>query len=231
MQNLITHFYDLESIQDRNSRASVDVECPGFEMTPDEVIADFKLAVDRGSAQRFGAIYSQVIEMFVADAERFGEEQVDFFEALFGCLIPKASRSSLVDFRTRLMDLPRVPKKVIGLLSRHPDILVSGPVIESSICLLDEDLLEIAKMHTRPHLLALAAHPHLSEEITEILLERGDLDITRRVIANKDALISERGFARAISAAARHTSLKAEILQRQDLPEELRPWLRDEVAS
>jgi uncharacterized protein (DUF2336 family) len=199
-------------------------------MTPAEIIDELKNAVASSSQQRNSALCVQIADYF-STVDFDGDRVVALFDDLFGFLIPKSDRDALMRLSHCLAVAPKPLRKSSGLLLLHPDIEVSKPLLAHSAALADEQLIEIAKLNSKPHLLVMARYAVLSDEISELLLDRSDLEITKCVIANDKARISERGFARAISLAARSTALKRDILQRPDLPDELRPWLREDVDA
>ena len=79
-----------------------------------------------------------------------------------------------------------------------------------------------------PNILAkIAARPQLGETVTDVLLKRGGLLLQRKIIDNPDARISEGGFARVIMGLDGDKDLAQAVAARNDLPAELRLWLKD----
>ena len=79
-----------------------------------------------------------------------------------------------------------------------------------------------------PNILAkIAARPRLGESVTDVLLKRGGLPLQRKILDNPDARISEGGFARVIMGLDGDKELAQAVAARNDLPPELRLWLKD----
>lgn len=196
-----------------------------------EVIAEFKGVLDSVSAPRHTAIFSQVLDLFLLHAEHYSQEQLALFDDVLVYLMSKASRQTLADLSSRLASINNAPRRVVALLGCHPDISVSAPILEHSFALTDASLAEIAKHAAPQQLMLISARPRLGEATTEALIERNIPDLTRQVLANHQAKLSEVSFARMISSAAADMDLKAAIARRHDLPDELRPWVKDAIAG
>jgi len=167
----------------------------------------------------------QMIDLFLSNAELCDTAQTDVFDEVIYRLIKKTDRATLAEVATALAPVQRGPAKVLGTLARHSDSAISGPVIALSPSLRDKDLADIAEKAEPRMLMAIAARPKLSEAVTDVLLKRGNQDIKLRVINNKQAKLSESGFARLVIGLNGDKKLAAAISARPDVPPELRPWL------
>jgi uncharacterized protein (DUF2336 family) len=179
-----------------------------------------------------GKILRRLTDLFLIDSASYTLEQVAVFDDVISHLIEKIDRRMLVELSTRLAPVKNAPVRVIGLLARHIDILVSGPLLEKSEVLTDSDLIEIAdKDRKDPVLLStIAARRRLSEAVTDILIRRGNAALTRKLVDRTDAPISESSFARMVTSLDNKELAKA-IGKRADLPAELRPWVDAALAE
>ena len=66
----------------------------------------------------------------------------------------------------------------------------------------------------------------ISEVVTDVLVERGNAEVSRKVSANLGARISETGFVKLINKAKKDRELANAIANRNDLPQELVPFLQ-----
>jgi uncharacterized protein (DUF2336 family) len=167
----------------------------------------------------------QMIDLFLSNAEICDTAQTDVFDEVIYRLIKKTDRATLTEVATVLAPVQRGPAKVLSTLARHSDSAISGPVIALSPSLRDKDLADIAEKAEARMLMAIAVRPNLSEAVTDVLLKRGNQDIKLRVINNKQAKLSESGFARLVIGLNGDKKLAAAISARPDVPPELRPWL------
>jgi len=91
-------------------------------------------------------------------------------------------------------------------------------VLERSPRLDDEDLVAIARGQAQDHLLALSRRLELSDNVTDVLVERGDDRVARSVAENEGAKVSERSLARLVERASADAGLYDRLRRRRDLP-------------
>jgi uncharacterized protein (DUF2336 family) len=197
------------------------------------LINELDAVLSRAPAAWRGKILRRVTDLFLVDAECYTDDQVAVFDDVISHLIDKIDRRMLIELSNRLAQVPNAPVKVVGALARHADMLIAGPLLESSCVLTDADLVEIADKDRRdPTLLsAIVARPRLSEAVTDVLIRRGPAAIARKIIDNTDARISESSFARIVTSVENDKELATAIAKREDLPPELRPWLDVALAG
>jgi uncharacterized protein (DUF2336 family) len=175
----------------------------------------------------------RIADLFVASAENYNDEQVALFGEVIGRLIPNTGRLQLAELSDLLAKAPSAPANVVGLLARHIDIAVCGPVLERAAALPDNDLVQIADSDrtNMTMLTKIAARSQLSEAVTDVLLKRGNRNVQRTVIDNAKARVSETDFARVIMGLNGDKELAAAIAARNDVPPELRPWLVEALGE
>jgi uncharacterized protein (DUF2336 family) len=191
------------------------------------ILAELDTALSNAPASWHVTVLRRITDLFIANAELYGEDQVALFGDVMCRLIAKADRVALAELSAKLAPVVNAPAKALDRLARHPDIAVSGPLLEFAAALPDEDLVAIADTDRADlRLLAkIAARAQLSAAVTDVLLKRGNRAIQRKVIDNPFACISEVGFARLINGLNGDKDLAAAIAARQDVPRELRMWL------
>lgn len=185
------------------------------------LIAELESSLSNASGYRRTDILRRLTDLFLDDAEALSTEQVVVFDDVMSYLIDKIERQALIELSGSLAPVDNAPPKVIGRLSRDDDILISGPVLEKSKVLSDTDLVDIAKSKSQNHLLAIAVRERLSEQVTDVLVDRGDRRVARRVTCNKGARFSHHGFDRVSGRAETDEELAEAVAQRPDLPPEL----------
>src|SRR5215510_13618045 len=87
----------------------------------------------------------QVTTLFLAHAGSYSEEQVAVFDAVIKRLARDVSSRELVGLSSQLAVMESAPADTVSQLSASDDIAVSGPVLEKSKVLKDNDLVGIAK--------------------------------------------------------------------------------------
>jgi len=196
-------------------------------MSPDaeSLIAQFGLALGRLSSTDQLAIQRQMIDFFLA-SRGYSERQLAVFIGIMCALIDGLDRRALLDLSDRLATLDVAPNDVVCRIAMNDDIAVAGPVLEKSNVLTDDNLVNVAKSKGQDHMAAIAIRAHVSDLVTDVLIERGGPEVIRRAVANVGARLSELGFVRVIRGAKDDEALAAALGLRQDIPSELMPFLK-----
>jgi uncharacterized protein (DUF2336 family) len=195
------------------------------------LILELDAALSKASSFRQLQILRSITDLFILGADSFTEDQIAIFDDVITRLIEKMDPRSLGELSARLADVANPPKGVVAHLSGSDNIAISGPALEKSEGLSDEALVSIATSKSQKHLKAIAGRRSLSEVVTDVLVERGDPEVSRRVSANLGARLSEMGFVKLINRAKKDRSLADAISSRNDLPPELVPFLRLALES
>jgi len=202
-------------------------------LTSQTVLAELDSALPGKPEAWRSAALRGIVDLFLSGAPVYGDEHVAVFDEVIFRLIEKMDRLQLAELSNRLAPVPNSPVKVLGLLVRHSDAAVRGPILEQAMAVRDVDLVEIAdKDRVDVNLLMkIAARSMLSTAVTDVLLKRGNKAVQRKIIDNPDALISEGGFARVITGLKGDKELAAAIAARNDVPAELRVWLTTTLSE
>ncbi len=198
-------------------------------LTPQALLAELDTALPKAAESWRSMVLRKITDLFLSGAEVYNDQHVALFDAVMSRLLPGLDRDDLAELGNRLAGIANAPLNVLANLARHLDILVCGPVLEQAKALPDKVLAEAAdRDRVDPNILAkIAARPQLGETVTDVLLKRGGLLLQRKIIDNPDARISEGGFARVIMGLDGDKDLAQAVAARNDLPAELRIWLKD----
>jgi uncharacterized protein (DUF2336 family) len=115
-------------------------------------------------------------------------------------------------------ELPNAPPGLIRRLAFDDAIVVAAPVLTSSPQLSDADLIENAATKSQDHLYAIAQRLKLSEAVTDVLVERGNRRVVRRVACNDGARFSFETYSRLVQHARDDRKLGLTIGRRSDIP-------------
>jgi uncharacterized protein (DUF2336 family) len=179
-------------------------------------IADPASAAKGDSPQQ--EVLKQVTSLFLANADRLKESQIGAFDGLLVPLIERMDAGTLVPLSEALATTDHAPGETIRRLAYHNDALVAGPVLQNSNRLSEKDLLEIAKTHSQQHLLAISCRKSVNETLTDLLIRRGDVNVSSALAKNAGAKFSECGYATIVGRAERDESLAERLGLRLDLP-------------
>ena len=193
-----------------------------------------KSAIHAGSTEKRLDTAKRVTGLFLTSAGSFSNEQIELFDNVLARLIKTielrsiadiSARMALAEISVQLAPIAQAPPSVIGHLARHDEIDIAGPVLRESARLSEADLIEIAETKGEQHLLAVSGRWWLKEVVTDALLARHYPDVSRRIVGNPGARVSEAGFAIIVAQAENDAELAVEAGIRMDLPSALRRQL------
>jgi len=165
------------------------------------LIVELEEAIEGGSKEKRVDAFRRVTDLFVADADRLTDQQIEVFDDILGHLIKRIESKALAELR--LGPIHNAPIEVVRRLARDNNISVAEPVLSTSLRLSEGDLIEIASSKTQAHLMAISARPRLAAPVTDILLQRGRQDVFHALAGNSGARFTARGFRDAGAAGRR----------------------------
>lgn len=189
------------------------------------LIAELDIVLVKSTPAWRASVLRQITDLFVDGASGYGHEHVAIYDAVLSRLAETVEQPSLAELSGRLAAIENAPAATVGRLSQYDNIAVAGPVLERSSVLTEADIALVARDRGPAHLLAIAGRSQIAVGISDILIERGDAQVVRKVIANHGASVSEVGFVKLINEAKRDKTLAAQIAERTDVPDELRSFL------
>jgi uncharacterized protein (DUF2336 family) len=182
------------------------------------LISELEEAVQGQSAERRVETLRRITDLFLGEAERFSDEQINLFDDVLGKLIHRIETKVLAELSSRLAPIHNAPIDVIRRLARNDEIIVAGPVLVESRRLTASDLIEIAKTKSQSHLLAISGRPELEEAVTDVLLTHGNHEVASQLASNSGARFSETGFETLVKAGENNGPLAEKVGLRLDLP-------------
>ncbi|WP_208995741.1 DUF2336 domain-containing protein [Pannonibacter tanglangensis] len=157
--------------------------------------------------------------LFSLTSEKCSDEQVDIYDSVLLRLVDMVEAEVRRFVAERLAELRRGPERTIRQLAGD-EIDVADALLRRSPVLRDCDLVDIADVQSNAHRLAIAQRDVLSEQVTDVLVARGDIRVKRRVAANQGAAFSVEGMAGLIEAATSDQTLQLALSDRSDLADE-----------
>ena len=190
-----------------------------FENTENRSLIDeLNSAVATGGAKQRQKMLERITDLFAAGSRGYSSEQIAFFGDILQDLAADIEVKARARLAHRLAHIDKAPARLIRSLAFDDDIEVAAPVLAHSQQLRDVDLIESAGTKSQRHLLAIAQRLQLSEAVTDVLVERGDLHVVHKVAMNKGARISLAGYGRLTNRARDDRKLMLALGRREDLP-------------
>lgn len=182
------------------------------------IIAELEEAVRHGSSEKRVGTLRQVTDLFLHEGDRLSDDQVQVFDDVLCILIARVESRAKAELSQRLAPLDYAPFEVIQHLARDSDIAVAGAVLANSSRLRTSDLVEIASTRGQDHLLAISGRTDLPEAVTDVIVDRGERKVIRKLANNASARFSDAGY----SGIVAHAEADAELVEilglRIDLP-------------
>ncbi|MGZ5867146.1 MAG: DUF2336 domain-containing protein [Xanthobacteraceae bacterium] len=187
--------------------------------------AEIETSLGPGPSKRGNTVLRSVTELFIDRAEDYSDEQVEVFDDVMQCLLGHTERDAKVELSTRLAPIARAPARLVQALMKDKDPAISTPMLQQSRAVSDIDLTTMVKSASPEVLMMVAKRDFINKVVSDQMIARGIPEITHALLANPGAEISETSFVKMIGDCGTDAKLGAMISERQDLPEELRPFL------
>ena len=182
------------------------------------LIDELNDAVASGSEEQRRRILERVTDLFAAGSRGYSGDQIGLFDDVLQKLSADIEVKARARLASRLARIGSAPPKLIRLLAFDDAIEVAEPVLVHSQQLSDADLVENATTKGQAHLLAIAQRLRLSEQVTDVLIERGDRRVVHRVAKNRGARFSLAGYGKLTACARNDRALTLVLGRRNDLP-------------
>jgi len=187
---------------------------------PASLLPELEDVVQHGSAEKRAETLRRITSLFLDGAPSFNDEHVALFDDVIGCLIEEIEAKALAELARRIAPVANAPAGVVSTLAKSDDIEVAGPMIKEAK-LNDPDLMYIAETKGQAHLLALSARSGIGEQLSDIIVTRGDRDVARSIATNHQARMSEGAFTTLVKRAEQDGVLAERVGLRSDIPPRL----------
>jgi uncharacterized protein (DUF2336 family) len=182
------------------------------------IIAELEDAVRNGTSEKRVDTLRQVTDLFLQQGERLSDDQVKVFDDVLCILIARVESRARAELGELLAPIDYAPSAVIQHLARDNEIAVAGNVLANSSRLGTSDLVEIASTKGQDHLLAISGRENLPEAVTDVIVDRGERKVIRKLANNTSARFSEAGYSGIIAHAQLDEELTEILGLRIDLP-------------
>lgn len=158
-----------------------------------------------------------VADMFLDDVDAYSDRALVLFTEVLADLLKQVDGQTRVEIAERLADAPDAGE-ALHLFLAYDDPDVAVPVLRKSVHLDDKTLVDIASTKSQAHRMAIAMRAHLTETVTDALIEKREAPVLRAVTSNFGAAISPDGFATIAEKAKSDSKLLDAMSYRADMP-------------
>lgn len=187
------------------------------------------LSLERDSAKR-RELLRKITDLFFMTEN----QQTESDRAVFGSVMERISSELEAEARAELAERLAVvsfaPHNLVRRLAED-EISVARPVLEASTVLTDHDLVTIAQNQGQDHLMAIARRGSLSTVVTDVIVQRGNDEVLTSVASNQGAKFSTQGFETLAMKSASNPELRAELIEREDVPSSIIETIKRNVAE
>lgn len=152
-------------------------------------------------------LLERVTDLYFLTLERQGQSDKDAFGDVLERMAYEANTISRVRLSERLAKSSSAPLELLRRLARD-EICIARPVLQYSPCLREGDLVAISGEAEQEHLMATAHRAELTRPVTDIIVERGDVEVLKAVIGNTGAEISPESRAKLTNIPELHEALQ-----------------------
>jgi len=184
---------------------------------PASLLPELEDVVQHGSAEKRAETLRRITTLFLDGAPSFQAEHVALFDDVIGCLIDESEAKALAELARRIAPVVNAPAGVVSTLAKNDDIAVAGPILKQAR-IADRDLMYIAENKSQPHLLAMSTRQRISEALSDILVARGDREVTRSIANNRHAQLSDNAFTTLVKRTEEDSVLAEKVGMRTDIP-------------
>jgi uncharacterized protein (DUF2336 family) len=175
-------------------------------------------ALESDSLQERQKIVDRITDLFLAGSRGYSREQIALFDDVLQQLSADIEVEARARLAQRLANARNAPPELVRLLAFDNEISVAAELLAHSDELTDKDLVENARTKSQQHLLAIAQRLKLSESVTDVLVDRGNREVVRKVASNRGARFSLAGYERLTMRARRDRRLTLALSERNDVP-------------
>src|SRR5215813_12359976 len=187
-------------------------------LQPASIISELEDAVSNGSSAKRISTLRRVTDLFLHDGERLNDEQVKVFDDVLCFMVARVETRARAELAKRLAPVDYAPFEVIQHLAFDDEIEVAADVLTNSSRLATDTLVKIASTKGQDHLLAISARANLPEAVTDVIVDRGEDKVIRRLANNASARFSEAGYSGMVAHAEADDQLIEILGLRVDLP-------------
>ena len=182
-------------------------------------LQELEEAVSQGSAESRQRALCHATDLLITG--RYTEDEIWTFGEVIGLLERDIAMAARAQLAKRLARLDNAPINIINKLAFDDSIDVAGPVLRQSKRLDSRALVANARSKSQLHLLAISQRKSMCEEVTDVLVTRGNREVVRSVAKNDGACFSEFGILQMIKRSESDSILVEQLGRRKDIPRHL----------
>jgi uncharacterized protein (DUF2336 family) len=154
-------------------------------------------------------------------AGRYSEDEVWVFGEVIERLANEIEVVARCKLANRLARADIAPINIVKKLASDESIDVAGPILRQFARLDSQTLIANATTRSQQHLLAISQRKSIDQDVTDVLVKRGDREVIKSLAANNGARLSDFGFLHLVKRSEGDSILAEHLGIRGDIPRHL----------
>ncbi len=169
------------------------------------------------SSDRRRELLRNVTDLFLEDPGIYTGTETAHFSDIMGTVARSLETNVRADLSRRLATVAEAPRDLVAQLA-NDEISVAAPILENSLALSEDDLLEIIGQCSNAHRTVVAGRSDVNEVISDALVNHGDDEVVNALIQNDQAKIGQQTILKVVDRASSSEMLQGSLVDRKDLP-------------
>lgn len=179
----------------------------------------FQLARDK-SVQGRTKLASIIADLFESRETTLTDRERSLMFGIMQGLVHDVEMSVRRSFVEQLATMTDAPRELVVELA-NDEIDVAYPLLQKSNLLKDSDLIDIVRLRTSEHQLAITLRGDISEDLSSALVDAGDDGVIESLLHNDNARISQATMEYLVEQSERVDTFQEPLLKRAELGENL----------
>lgn len=198
-------------------------------MSTGEVQELIALARDK-SVEGRSALVSTITDLYDGGPVRLTGQDRAIMVEIIGQLLHDVETAVRQNLAECFAAQPDAPHDLVLALA-NDEFEVAKPVLAKSEVLKDAELIDIIKHRTMEHQVAVALRPHVSERVSDALVETGREQVITSLLSNRGAKISEQTMDHLVEQSRETAAYQEPLVERHDLSLDLAKKLYAGVSA
>jgi uncharacterized protein (DUF2336 family) len=173
------------------------------------------------SSEKRRELLRDVTDLFFETQSTQSAKETELFDEVLRSVAAEMQSEALVELSERIAASAAPPAKLTRHLANSEMANVAGRILQRCTSLTDEDLIHVLQRHGQEHARAIAQRSTVSEQVSDVIVERGDDGTLDVLIRNDGARISRQSMEAVVDRAQQNPTLHAGVVSRPDMPIDL----------
>ena len=179
----------------------------------------FRLARDKSGAGR-SALANLIADLFDDRGATLSDRERNLIFKILHGVIHEVEDSVRANLSRMISTLPDAPFDLVTELA-NDEIDVAYPILTKSTVIRDLELIDVIRLRTHEHQLAITLRQEVSEEVSDALVHTGHGKVVESLLKNQNARISQSTMEYLVEQSLRVDTYHEPLLHREDLKEDL----------